>query len=121
MGLHLHPYKFDKGQYLLDLGAYSAIDQQKILGEASNAWEEALDQKPRYFRAGYFSANDSTFQVLQDLGFTGSSISWPERVLQTHYSVWAGAELYRHRAHLTFRQLSGDNNFIEVPVSVDLN
>jgi hypothetical protein len=34
-------------------------------------------------------------------------------------AVWAGAELYPHRAHLAFRQIAGDSDFVEVPISVD--
>lgn len=121
LGLHLHPYKFDKGQYLRDLGAYSKVDQKKILIKANTAWEEALDRKPLYFRPGYFSANDNTFRILQELDFKGGSISCPGRVLPSHYSVWSGAEAYPHRAHLHFRQCKGDSKFIEVPISVDFS
>jgi peptidoglycan/xylan/chitin deacetylase (PgdA/CDA1 family) len=121
LGLHLHPYKFDKGQYLQDLGAYSKNDQKKILIEAKTVWVEALDQTPLYFRAGYFSANDNTFRILQELDFKGGSLSCPGRVLTSHYSVWSGAEAYPHRAHLHFRQCKGDSRFIEVPISVDFS
>jgi hypothetical protein len=34
-------------------------------------------------------------------------------------AVWAGAELHPHRANLSFRQISGDSDFMEVPISVD--
>jgi hypothetical protein len=90
-----------------------------MLSAASEAWGGALDQRPLYFRAGYFSANDCTFRVLQDLGFRGGSLSNPGRVLPEHCSVWAGAEPYPHRANPAFRQIAGTSNFIEVPVSVD--
>jgi peptidoglycan/xylan/chitin deacetylase (PgdA/CDA1 family) len=82
-------------------------------------WERALGQRPFYFRAGYFSGNDSTFRVLQDLGFRGGSLSIPGRVLPEHNSVWAGAEPYPHRANLDFRHNAGTSDFVEVPVSVD--
>jgi peptidoglycan/xylan/chitin deacetylase (PgdA/CDA1 family) len=120
LGLHLHPYKFGDGRYRHDLGAYAASEQQKMLEEAVAVWEEALGQKPRYFRAGYFSANDNTFRVLQALGFRGGSLSLPGRVLPEHCSVWAGAALHTHRAHLSFRQLEGNSDFVEIPVAVDL-
>jgi peptidoglycan/xylan/chitin deacetylase (PgdA/CDA1 family) len=120
LGLHLHPYKFGKGRHKYDLGAYSAAEQREMLLEAVEVWEKALGQMPLYFRAGYFSANDSTFRVLQALGFRGGSLSLPGRVLPGHHSVWAGAELYPHRADLNFRQRKGDSDFVEVPVSVDL-
>jgi hypothetical protein len=36
-------------------------------------------------------------------------------------AVWAGAELYPHRANLSFRQITGTSDFIEVPISVDMS
>ena len=119
LGLHLHPYKFAGQGYLEDLGAYSAEEQREMLSAAAGLWDRALGQRPLYFRAGYFSGNDSTFRVLQELGFRGGSLSNPGRVLPEHHSVWAGAEDYPHRANLDFRQRAGTSSFIEVPVSVD--
>jgi len=117
LGLHLHPYKFKSQNYEYDLGAYSASDQREILHKAMQVWESALGKPPAYFRAGYFSANDSTYRVLHELGFRGGSLSNPGRILPSHCSVWAGAEVYPHRAHLGFRQIKGDSDFINVPVS----
>jgi len=59
LGLHLHPYKLAGERYELDLGAYSAAEQQQIVEAACERWESALGQRPRYFRAGYFSASAS--------------------------------------------------------------
>lgn len=120
LGLHLHPYKFHDGSYRYDLGAYTRREQQEMLEQAVEAWEAALGERPLYFRGGYFSANDHTFSALLALGFRGGSLSCPGRVLPQHFSVWAGAEHYPHRAHLAFRQRKGSSTFVEVPVSVDL-
>lgn len=119
LGMHLHPYKFDDGRYTEDVGAYTARELREILEEAIAVWEGALGRKPLYFRSGYSSGNDSTYQVLYELGFHGAAISNPGRVLPEHCSVWTGAEPYPHRAHFGFRQLKGDTDFVEVPVSVD--
>lgn len=119
LGLHLHPYKFGKAEHAHDLGAYTASQQLDILGKAADAWEAALGQRPQWFRAGYFSANDATFSVLEQLGFRGGSLSNPGRVLPAHYSVWAGADPYPRRANFAFRQIAGDSDFVEVPASVD--
>ena len=121
LGLHLHPYKFAGGRYAHDLGAYPTSEQRAILEEAITVWEDALGQRPRYFRAGYFSANDNTAPVLEELGFRGGSLSCPERVLPAHGSVWAGSEPYPHRAHPGFRFIAGVSDFINVPVSVAYN
>ena len=120
LGLHLHPYKLVHGRYEWDLGAYAYEEQREILQEATDLWENALEQRPYWFRGGYFSANDSTFGLLHELGFRGGSVSIPGRVLPEHCSVWAGAEAYPHRAHLGFRQVKGDSSFAEIPIAVDL-
>ena len=117
LGLHLHPYKLKGQKYRCELGAYSASEQREILHDAMPVWESALGKAPRYFRGGYFSANDSTYRVLHELGFWGGSLSNPGRVLPSHCSVWAGAEPYPHRAHFGFRQLRGNSDFVDVPVS----
>ena len=119
LGLHLHPYKLGDGRWRLDLGAYPADVQREILRQAVETWQRALGRRPLYFRAGYFSANDATFAVLEELGFRGGSLSIPGRVLPEHFSVWAGADPYPHRADLAFRQNAGTGDFVEVPVPVD--
>lgn len=118
LGLHLHPYKLKGEEYRYDLGAYSASGQREILQKAMAVWASALGQTPRYFRAGYFSGNDCTFGVLHELRFRGGSLSNPGRILPSHCSVWAGAEVYPHRAHFGFRHIRGGSDFINVPVSV---
>ena len=118
LGLHLHPYKMVDSIYKQDLGAYPEPQQRAILQKAIDAWENALGHRPRYFRAGYFSANDSTFGILEDLGFRGGSLSNPGRLLPSHFSVWKDADPYPHRAHRAFRLVSGDSSFVEVPVAV---
>jgi peptidoglycan/xylan/chitin deacetylase (PgdA/CDA1 family) len=119
LGLHLHPYKLGGGGYRRDLGAYPAEEQRRMIGAACRRWKEIIGCHPQFFRAGYFSANDTTFGVLEDLGFQGGSVSIPGRILLGHQSVWAGAEDYPHRADRAFRLSPGGSSFVEVPVSVD--
>ncbi len=75
LGLHLHPYKLADSSHSDDLGAYPENEQRVILREAITAWESALGQRPQYFRAGYFSANDATFRLLDKPGFRGGEAS----------------------------------------------
>ena len=98
LGMHLHPYKFDPIKYPRDLGAFTAGQQVEMIAAASEVWSDALGQPPRFFRGGVYSANDATFGVLLDLGFEGGSLSVPGRVLPRAMAIWAGAELYPHRA-----------------------
>jgi peptidoglycan/xylan/chitin deacetylase (PgdA/CDA1 family) len=125
LGLHLHPYKLSESltqnrqPYTSDLGAYREDTQREMIGRAAERWAEVIGHHPRYFRGGYFSANDDTFRVLASLGFIGGSLSIPGRILPTHQSVWAGAPDYPHPAHDAFRLCSGSSTFIEVPIAVD--
>ena len=119
LGMHLHPYKFDTVGYPKDLGAFTAEEQSTLISAASKVWSDALGQHPRFFRGGVFSANDATFGVLAELGFEGGSVSCPGRILPEAMAIWAGADLYPHRANLSFRHIEGDSDFIEVPISSD--
>ena len=119
LGMHLHPYKFDTVRYPRDLGSFTPDQQAELIAAASNVWSDALGQHPRFFRGGVFSANDATFGVLLELGFEGGSLSCPGRTLPEAMAIWAGAELYPHRANLSFRHIEGDSDFVEVPISVD--
>ena len=119
LGMHLRPYKFDDKRYPRDLGGFTGEQQRELVSEATKAWSDALGQHPRFFRGGVFSANDQTFEVLADIAFEGGSLSCPGRTLPQAMAVWAGAELYPHRANLSFRQIQGTSDFIEVPISVD--
>ena len=121
LGLHVHPYKLRGRKYRYDLGAYPASSQREILAAAMACWGSAIGTEPLYFRGGYFSANDSTFGVLEELGFVGGSLSNPGRVLPDHCSVWSGAEPYPHKAHTGFRQVRGESDFVNVPVSGAFN
>ncbi len=118
LGLHLHPYKLNP-DYTEDLGAYTAETQRTILTEAVDRWETIFDEHPRFVRPGVFSASDATYQVLDDLGFTGGSISTPGRVKPDAAAVWAGAPVDPHRGHAAFRMVPGDLDFVDAPVTVD--
>lgn len=118
LGLHLHPYKMDEA-YRHDLGFYRYSTQRALLTEATDRWKNAMGRHPEYFRPGVFSANDSTFGLLEELGYSGGSVSSPGRVLPSAAAVWAGARYDPHRAHRGFRQLAGEADFVNVPMTVD--
>lgn len=121
LGLHLHPWKFGDGKYKAHFGGLTADQQRAALSEAAALWQRAIGRRPEYFRPGTFSANDSTYQVLVDLGFRGGSISAPERVYVDLCSVWTGAEKDPHRPHHAFRQHKGTLEFGNVPLTQDFS
>jgi peptidoglycan/xylan/chitin deacetylase (PgdA/CDA1 family) len=119
LGLHIHPYKYDPVRYCAHFGELSAEDQRTLVAECSALWKEALGRRPEYFRPGTFSANDSTFRVLAEMGFIGGSISCPGRMFPELAAVWTGAPCDPHRGHAHFRQLVGELPFANLPLSVD--
>jgi hypothetical protein len=121
LGLHIHPWKFADGHYRAHFGGLSEGQQYAIVSEAAAMWYGNMGKRPRFFRPGTFSANDSTFSVLNALGFLGGSVSIPGRVYPDLNAVWAGAMLDPHRANRTFRQLPGDLDFVNIPLSVDIS
>lgn len=119
LGLHLHPWKFAEGRYKAHFGGLSRNEQVDILTEAADMWEGSMERRPIWFRPGTFSANDNTMPVLQELGFSGGSISLPGRVYPDMCAVWAGANPDPHFGHSAFRLLSGNMDFVNIPLSVD--
>jgi len=118
-GLHLHPWKFSDGKYRAHLGGMTANEQRMAISEAIAMWQAAFGRRPLYFRPGTFSANDSTFPLLVELGFRGGSVSAPGRVYRDLNSIWTGAVRDPHRPHRCFRQLEGDLEFANVPLTHD--
>ncbi len=121
LGLHLHPWKYGDGKWKAHFGGLDAAQQRGILRETSGVYADAIGEAPLYFRPGTFSANDSTFPVLAELGFRGGSISAPERVYRELCSIWTAAPADPHRAHAVFRQMPGELDFANMPLTVDLS
>jgi hypothetical protein len=126
VGLHMHPWKYSASRhqgskYFCHFGDLTEQDATTLLTEAATLFHQAMGRHPRWFRPGTFSANDSSFRILAALGFRGGSISAPERVYRATRSVWAGGEPDPHRANATFRQLAGDLEFGNMPLSADFS
>lgn len=123
LGLHLHPqctgdrYRDpDAHEYL---GGYDGAGQRALIEAAMEQFEAAIGARPRTFRGGNFSANDETFGVLTDLGFTHGSVSQPGRAVARVRAVWTDAVWDVHRPHRAFRCAEGDLDFVEVPLTSD--
>lgn len=120
-GLHVHPWKFGDGKYRAHLGGLTANEQRMVISEAVAVWQSAFGMRPQYFRPGTFSANDTTFPVLVELGFRGGSVSAPGRVYRDLHSIWTGAVPDPHRPHRCFRQIEGDLPFANIPLTQDFS
>jgi len=123
LGLHLHPQCW-KDHYLNVeahdyLGGYTGEKQYAMLSEALEQVGDCLGDRPRAFRGGNVSANDDTFRVLTQLGFTHGSVSQPGRSVPRFKACWKDACLDVHFAHKAFRHVAGDLDFVEVPLTSD--
>jgi peptidoglycan/xylan/chitin deacetylase (PgdA/CDA1 family) len=116
IGLHLHPADLGYDEFL---GVQSGETQLKMIREAADRFAQVMGCLPKTFCPGYASANDHTFGVLEELGFTHGMVSIPTRQLAQCASLWAGAPLDPHYPHRYNRCLTGDVNFVELPPTVD--
>ncbi len=121
LGLHLHTTKFDLYRQEHELGGLTAKMQHTILNHAVEMFTKGTGFRPELFRPGCFSANDSTYGVLDKLGFKGGGVSIPGRVWPERYCIWSCAYPYTHFAHEAFRQNRGDLQFVDIPLSVDMS
>lgn len=118
LGLHIHAWRFDS-RYQCEFGGLNEDEARQMISEATGMWMHAFGERPRHFRPGTMSANDSIFRVLSSLGFTGAAVSLPGRVFPEKHAVWAGAPLDPHRGHTHFRMLEGNLDVVNMPMSVD--
>jgi hypothetical protein len=118
IGMHLHPFD-RKNKKKLYLGQFEKDEQKEIIEKNRERWMQSAGFEPKSFRPGNFSANDSTFPVLVELGFTQGSVSSPYRKIKKFFAEWEGALFDPHHANEKTRLLDGNLEFFEVPVTVD--
>jgi peptidoglycan/xylan/chitin deacetylase (PgdA/CDA1 family) len=116
IGLHYHPQEEGHADYC---GAYTAEQQRTMYADGLNQLSDVLGLQPLTFRSGSCSANDSTFSVTHDLGFTSCSHSMPGRNMRHLKSNWVDAPHEVHYTHAANRLLAGDLDLVEVPVTTD--
>jgi hypothetical protein len=116
IGLHVHPADMGYDEFF---GVQGPEAQKKILVEAMDRFAQAMECRPLSFCPGYASANDYTFGVLEELGFTHGMVSVPTRNLRQCASLWPSSPLDPHYPHRYNRSLCGDVNFVDLPVTVD--
>jgi len=119
LGLHLHPGSFRDLTFKWYLGSYAYEEQKEVIELAIEDWERALGWRPETFRAGYTSANDYTFRVLNELKFKQTSTIIPWRNRPSVYAVWIGAYPYPHHVDLSNRLKIGHSDPFEVPITAN--
>lgn len=119
VGLFLHPPEIGDGRFARYLGQYSAEDQRSLIEYAAEKLTETLGLRPRSFRSGFFSANNTTFRQLFELGFRQGSLSEPGRRIASRDAVWEGALADPHYINPEDRLRAGTMPFLEIPVTTD--
>ena len=116
IGLHYHPQEEGHRDFC---GAYSEIEQMVMYSEATTKLSDSVGFQPRTFRTGSCSANDATFPVTEELGYTSCSHSMPGRNMANLRSNWVGAPHNPHFTHSANRLLPGSMDLVEVPITTD--
>jgi hypothetical protein len=117
IGLHVHPAEQGYGEFL---GVYGFEEQVRMLREGIDAFGEGMGRKPHAFTPGYFSANDHTYPALESLGLRHGTVSLPTRNLPQCACVWGNSPQDAHYPHRFNRCLIGDVDFVDVPMTADV-
>ena len=116
VGLHIHPGEQGYDEFF---GVYGYEEQIGILREGIEAFAQQMGREPECFTPGYFSANDHTFPALESVGLRHGLVSCPTRNLPQCACVWGNSPLDAHYPHRHNRCLTGDVDFVDVPVTID--
>lgn len=104
VGVHVHPdHMADKSREFL--WEYDAIEQREILEKVTIKYEEIMGIRPRYFRAGKYSANNETLQIIEGLGYSFD------------FSEFYGRNWCQIDPPVTADRLCMVGNLLEVPVT----
>jgi polysaccharide deacetylase len=119
LAMHLHPQTFLNHQHDKYLGEYDRETQKQILGVGLDMLTKAFGTRPTSFRSGNDSANDETFGLLDEMGFTATSTSLPGRIAPNYAAMWEGAYPFVHWASGENRLETGSLPLIEFPLTTD--
>lgn len=114
VGLLCHPQLEGYQSYL---GSYSLDRQRDVLRTVGRSWEKVRGDRPETFRAGFFSANDYTYQALCLEGYRQGSCSLPGRIDLEQCCQWQKTPVYPHHTDPLNRKVVGTMEFYEVPVT----
>jgi len=116
IGLHYHPWIEGRCEFL---GSEGPEAQRELLAEAIDRYAQAMGVRPYGFCPGYGSANDHTYGILEELGFTHGLVSIPTRDLPQCACVWGSSPLDPHYPHRFNKSLVGNVNFVDLPPTID--
>ena len=116
VGLHLHPV--DEGFFEFT-GVMGPEEQHEMISVVKDRWADAMGFEPKSFCMGYATANDFTYAILDELGFTHGQVGVPGRSIPDTACFWEGFPFDIHYANRYNRMYPGDLDFIDIPYTVD--
>jgi hypothetical protein len=118
IALHLNGLRYSRlaGDRAKWLGAMTFQEQKDAISAARQDLEQVVGQPCKGYRACYGSANDDTFKILDELGFTWASNASGRHRLET-FANWWGSWPYPHFSSVLSKLIPGDLDVFEVPVS----
>ena len=116
VGLHLHPV--DEGFFEFT-GVMGPDEQREMISVTKERWADAMGYEPKSFCMGYATANDFTYEILDELGFTHGQLGVPGRTIRETACFWEGCPMDIHYANRYNRMYPGDLDFIDIPYTVD--
>ncbi len=97
------------------LSFYDYAEQEAAIRVGKDEWEQALGMPAGSYGACCAMANDYTYPILAELGFTESTCSVPGRYNPRYGQEWWGAFPHAHHASRLSRLVCGDLPLYECP------
>ena len=116
--LHLNGMRYSRlGDDKADwLGAMTYDQQKEAISMAKKDLEDVIGKECTGYRACYGSANNDTFRILDELGFTWASNASGRYRFETSANWW-GSWPYAHFASGKNKLIPGDLDVFEVPIT----
>ncbi len=116
-GLRYSRLNGDKAKWL---GAMTYQEQRDAIAMAKQDLEQVTGRPCQGYRACYGSANDDTFNILEELGFSWASNARGRFRAET-FANWCGSWPYPHFASGRSKLVPGDLNVFEIPITVGVD
>ncbi len=122
IALHLDGRRFsrlagDQGKWM---GAMSIDQQREALRLAKADLEAVINRPVTGYRACGASANNDTYPLCEELGFTWTSTSVPDLHRPKTSTCWSGAWRYAHHPSAANRLICGALRLYEMPLTTAL-
>ena len=103
--LHLHPGIFGEKGYLWQ---YTKSEQENLIEESINIYKKFNNATPKFFRAGGYSANDDTLEILKEKKFLADlSFQFKQKRCKISQNIFPN-----------INKIGYANNFLEIPTTI---